>query len=230
MTLMLHLETAERRYEIVAGMLPNMENYREARDFLFSRVRAVGEPMPHFVWEEPENYQRFRKHLLESGPQWPRLRRSLVFFVRCFSICFLIPALLLVVCLLPIREVISFLWTSVHTAYWLASVLATLFITLIYSWYRQFPPETVKLYEDSLTSRIPNGQSATWRYRDFAGWAIVERQFEGLRLRLLLLKGRNRVIEWGLSDSVTREQLAQLLRDKQIPESDELKPSWENMV
>ena len=109
-----------------------------------------------------------------------------------------------------------------------------IFVTALHWLYGIDPvrPETTISFRDrGITERLLNGQEGDWNYRDFCGWAVIERQSKGCILQILLLnrlvKGRARYEAFALPDASVRDQVVQILNDKQVPQVPDLKPSWE---
>lgn len=225
---------AKRTFEIMAVRFPDMDSYNAVRDFICSKSSIVmtrldriepgdwriwGFPEPVLRWVEPADWPYYRTHLVVSKPLLPRFARALWFFVRCFG-AFLVPWLLLQLFQIPTLSVAGFLWLVTP---------ASTFFTLLHWLNATHPvrPSEISFRDKGITQCFGK---QTWdsNYTDFLGWAVAERQFTGRILYILLLKGRNRNFEFALPDTSTRDRLAQLLRDKQIPHSPGLKPSWES--
>ena len=73
-------------------------------------------------------------------------------------------------------------------------------------------------------------------YGRFSSWCVVERQFEGRPLLILLLQitilGRGKQIRiwdraFALPDANIRDQVVRILQDKQVPHLPDLRPEWE---
>ena len=225
--------TARGSFEIGAARFSDIKNYRAVRDLICAKTeilmtrldkfeppdwRIWGFPEPILRWVEPADWPRYRTHLVVSKPLVPRLAKALWFFVRCFGI-FFIPWLLLC----------FFGMTAEPIFFFSASILGTLLITLFYHWLATIwpvHPTEISFREKGITQFFGK---QTWdlNYADFSGWAVVERQFEGRILHILLLKGRSRIFEFALPDANARDRLVQIFHDKQIPHSPNLKPSWE---
>jgi hypothetical protein len=225
--------TGRGNFEIGAAHLPDLDSYHAVREFICSKASIVmtrldqiepadwrvwGFPQPIFRWVEPADWPRYRTHLVVSKPRLPRLAKALWFFVLCFGV-FFIPWLLL--CFFGL--------TAEPTFFFSASILGTLLITHLCHWLPTIWPvhSTEISFRDKGITQFFGKQTWDLNYVDFSSWAVVERQFEGRILHILLLQGRSRVFEFALPDSSTRDQLAQLFHDKEIPHSPDLKPSWE---
>lgn len=231
----LYFATARGSFQILESYFSDIKSYSTARDFICSQASIVipRRKKRERIWEEfpkpilnlvePKDWPRYRTHLVVSKPLFPRLAKALWFFLRCFSI-FVIPWLLF--SFVQLRTIPAFfLCASVF-----GMLLIAFVITFFYHWLATIWPvfsKTISVRDKAFT--VTNGKQ-TWdlSYADFAGWAVVERQFEGHILHILLLQRGSRVFEFALPDTVTRDQLAQLLHDKLIPHSPDLKPSWES--
>jgi len=226
--------TARGSFEIGAVRFPDMESYDAVRDFICSKSSIVmtridkiepadwriwGFPEPILSWVEPADWPRYRTHLVVSKPLLPRLAKALWFFARCVAII-LFPWLLMHLLQLPTISVAEFLWLVIPVA---------LFFTSLY-WFSAIHPAraTEISFRDRGITQLSGKQIRDLNYRDCSGWNMVERQFEERVLLVLLLQWRTYVIEVALPDTNTRNRLVQLFRDKQIPHSPDLKPSWES--
>jgi hypothetical protein len=231
----LHMVTARGSFEIAASHLPDIESYHAVRDFTCSRASVVmprhdereplawrtwGEfPEPILRWVEPEDWPRYRTHLVVSKPLLPRLAKALWFFVRCFGII-LLPWLLLHLFQLPTIPASGFLWLSIPV---------TLFFTSLRWLNATYPARATEVsFRDHGITQLSGKQTRDLNYRDCSGWDVVERQFEERVLHILLLQWRTYVVEVALPDINTRDRLVQIFHDKQIPQSPDLRPSWES--
>ena len=224
-------------FAISASYFKDIKSYHAVKDFVCAKTsitmpwedrhaalswgdwRIWGFPEPILRWKEPEDWPRYRTHLVKSKPLWPRLIKTLWFFARCFAI-FFIPWLFLRLFNVPTAEPTPFLCVT---------VLGTIFITLIYSWLATIWPVhcTEISFRDNGITQFFGKQAADWNYHDISGWAIIERQFVGRAIFILLLQGRSRIISFAIPDANIREKLARLLPDKGIPHARDLKPPWE---
>ncbi|MCY2977267.1 MAG: hypothetical protein NTU79_01200 [Planctomycetota bacterium] len=114
-----------------------------------------------------------------------------------------------------------------------ASVL-TIFITMLHWLYGIYPVRSetkISFRDQGITERLPNGQQFDCNYRQFFGWAMIERPFKGHLLQILLLKrlvkGRTFSLEIALPDANIRDQVVQILNDRHVAQAPDLKPSWE---
>ena len=149
----------------------------------------------------------------------PRVANALWFFVRCFGIL-LLPWLLLQLFQLPTVSIAGFLWLAIPVA---------LFFTSLHWLNAAYPVHPTEIsFRDKGITQFFGKQTLYLNYADFSGWAVVERQYEGRILHILLLKGRRRVAEFARPDATTRDRLARLFHEKQIPPSPNLRPSWES--
>ena len=224
-------------FAISASYFTDLESYRAVKDFIRGKTaiavpvedrqealqwgdwRVWGFPEPIVRWKEPEPWPRYRTHLVESKPILPRLMKTLWFMARCFAI-FFVPWLLLRLFDVP---------TAPATAFLCLTGLVSLFITLIYSWMASVWPVhcTEISFRDNGITQFFGKQTADWNYHDFSGWTIIERQFHGQPISILLLQGRSRVVSFAIPDDNVRQQLARLLGDKGIPAAPGLEPPWE---
>ncbi len=112
------------------------------------------------------------------------------------------------------------------------SVLA-IFITILHWFYGigpVSPNAKISFRDRGITNQLPNGQQWDRTYRQLCGWTVIEREFKGRILQILLLrlvKGRARSQAIALPDASVRDQVVQILNDKQVPHAPDLKPSWE---
>jgi len=192
-------------------------------------------PRPLVQWVQPD-WTRFRARAEISKPVLYQLRTELWFFVRCFAFCcafivvpffgfVLLPWLYLAGAIQIVPACIS----SVIAA----SVIA-IYITM-WHWLTgifQIRSETKFSFRDrGITEQLPNGQQCNWNYPQFCGWAVIEREFKGHILKILLLKrlvkDRARDEAFALPDSSVRDQVVKILNDRQVPQAPDLKPPWE---
>jgi hypothetical protein len=93
------------------------------------------------------------------------------------------------------------------------------------------PGTKISFRDRGITSRLPNGQEWDGSYHQVCGWTVVERGFKGRTLQILvlklLMKGRTYNEAIALPDASVRDQVVQILNDKQVPQASDLKPSWE---
>jgi hypothetical protein len=187
-------------------------------------------PPPLVQWEEPEAWVRYREHLAKSKP---RLGRELRFFVRGFTVilCVWISAWLLQSCLYHFPQQDRAFLLIFAT---IGSFLSAIVLTLVHGIRVTHPVNSgVKIcFRDRDFSRdgckIPRWDCS---YRRLCGWAVIEREFQGRALHILLLKLRPEPrasdIALALPDAAVRDRVIQILGDKQIPQITDLKPSWE---
>ncbi|MBI3864150.1 MAG: hypothetical protein HY290_19885 [Planctomycetia bacterium] len=227
------------------------EGYHAALEIISSKIAIEPEPLrgtgcrptfyshvipkPLVQWEQPEDWARFRSRTEISKPVLYHLRTELWFFVCCYAVCcaFLIVCggLLLLLCIFMF-EALPLAAVSVRALVG-ASILAIIFTPL--HWLDRIypvPPETKISFRDrGITARMPSGQLFNWDYRQFCGWAVVERQFKGHVLQILVLKqlvkGRAYTHEFAFPDASVRDQVLQILNDRHVPQAPDLKPSWE---
>jgi hypothetical protein len=236
----LTVATGRGTFAISASYFTHIDSYRAVRDFICAKTLIVipredrreplkwgdwriwGFPEPILRWNEPEDWPRYRTHLVKSKPLLSRFIRALWFFARCFAI-FFIPWLLLRLLDVPTAE---------PAAYVCLAILVTLFITLIYHWFATIWPVycTEISFRDNGITRFFGKQTADWNYHQFSNWAIVERRYERQSVLILLLKGRSGIISFAIPDIGIRDQLARLLHDKGISHTPELKPPWEDVA
>src|ERR1017187_271600 len=202
--------TGRRSFEIGAARFPSIESYHAARDFACSKASIVmsqgdkspsgwklwGFPEPLVRWVEPENWPRYRTSLVTAKPLLPRLAKALWFFIRCLGIICL-PWLLLRFFQLPTASTVGFLCLSIP---------ATCFFTLLYWLYTTYPARPTEIsFRERGISLFSGKQFADLSYQGFSGWAVVERQFEGSALHILLLQRRARILAYALPDSRSEE-------------------------
>jgi hypothetical protein len=170
-------------------------------------------------WNEPEEWPRYRTQWAKSKPLFNRLGKAFWFFARCFGI-FSIPWLLLLLFQVPTAPVPEYL--SLVTA-------IALFLTLIYHWLAMIWPvhcTEISFRENGITQFFGK-QTVDWNYHHFSGWTLVQKDFEGKVFFILLLLGRSRIVAFAIPDTQIRDQLVQILQNKNIPQSPDLKLPWE---
>lgn len=220
-----------------------LKDYRAVREIISVKTAAtVVEsdsdefPRPLVQWTEPQDWARFRTRAAISKPFVYQLRKELWFFVRCYAFCS-------VFLVLPCLAFVLLPWIFVLGPFQIgavsiravagASVLA-MFITMLHWLYGIFPvgSETkISFRDQGVIVRFPSRQQFVWNYRQFCGWAVIERQFKGRILQILLLKrmvkGRDYDEAFALPDASVRDQVLQILNDRQVPQAPDLAPSWE---
>ncbi len=226
--------TARGDFEIGAVRLPDRDSYHAVRDFICSKSSIVmtrldkiepadwriwGFPEPILRWVEPADWPRYRTHLVVSKPLLPRFAKALWFFVRCFGFIIL-PWLLLNLFQLPTVSVAGFLGLSIPV---------TLFFTSLH-WLNTIHPAraTEITFRENGITQLSGKQTRDLNYGDCSCWDVVERPFEQRVLHILLLQWRTYVVEVALPDINTRDRLVKLFHDKRIPQTSNLKPSWES--
>jgi hypothetical protein len=228
----LQLATSRGDFEVGALRFADRKSFLEAKDFIQARATAAmaspeeGEKISAAFPEpimEPEDWPRYRTHLVVSQPLLPRLGRALWFAMRCLGV-FSIPWLLLQALQLPTLTVIGFLG---------ACLPVTFFFTVLYWSFARHPERATRItvHANGFT-QLSGLQTWNFSYLNFAGWATVDREFEGRKLHIVLLKGSNYkgaayIKSLVMPDALTRERFIQIFRDKKIPELPELKPAWE---
>lgn len=177
---------------------------------------------PGLHWEEPEDWARYRTHVATSKPLLARLARALWFFVRSCGV-FFIPWLLLRLLRFP---------TISAEGYLIAAAFGASVFTLLH-WVRAtypVPASKISFTDNGIIQYFPKQE---WRcnYLELDGWAVIDREFQGHILHILLLKllvkGRTYDEAFALPDAIIRDKVVQMLRDKHVPEASDLKPSWE---
>lgn len=231
----LRITTARGTFEITSSYLPDMESYRDVKEFVCSKSsivmnyrgipkygdwRQFGFPEPILRWVEPEDWPRYRTRLATSKPLLRRFAKALWFFIRCFGIIIL-PWFILRLCRVPTTPTVDYVCLSTAVAF---------LITLIYHWLANiWPVHTTEIsFRDRGITQFFGKQTRDLNYHDLSGWAVIERQFEGRVVHILLLKRGARIIELALPDPNTRDRLVQIFYDKQILHSPDLIPSWES--
>lgn len=184
--------------------------------------RAWGFPEPILRWNEPEDWPRYRTHLVKSKPLLSRLIRAIWFFTRCFAIIS-IPWLLLRLLDVPTAEPVAFMCLD---------GFVSLFITWIFHWLATVWPVhcTEISFRDNGITQFFGKQEFDWNYHQFSSWAIIERQYERRPLFILLLQGTYGITSFAIADIAICDQLAQLLHDKGVPHIPDLRPPWEDGV
>jgi hypothetical protein len=226
----LRLHTVKGYFEIMSVRFTNIESYRAARTCVCSKTSILlpedkrGTEYPGWVpgpvlkWNEPEDYIRYRTHLAVSKPLWLRLAKAVRFFACVFGF-FFIPWF-----------VLNFIFGFGEPVAGFFAVLipASLFFTWIH-WYNATHPARVthvNVFPDGF-SLLSGLQTANFSFSDFSGWSVVEREFEGHILHILLLQRPKYVLGIVFPDTNTRDQFIQMLNEKKVPQLNSLKPSWE---
>ena len=107
---------------------------------------------------------------------------------------------------LPAVSVLGFFITMLH---WMSKI------------YPVRPGTKISVRDRGITERLLNGQEFDWGYRQCRGWTAIERTHKGRILRILVLKqlfkGRTYTVAIAFPGSSVRDQVVQLLNDKQVP-------------
>ncbi len=229
------METSRGTFEIGSIRLPDIKSYDAVKNYIYSRAsyKTPGNDEQAKIWaafpepfREPADWARYRTHLITSKPFLPRFCKVLWFSARCMGF-FLLPWLLLYLFQLPTTSLCEFLGVCIPV---------TFFFTVLY-WANLTNPTRC-----SEITVLPNGikqlsgkQTCNWSYRDFSGWCVVERIFEGRVLYILLLKRPTLkrpayVVAFALPDISTRDRFVQILQVKKIPQLPDLNPPWESTL
>jgi hypothetical protein len=191
-------------------------------------------PAPLVQWVEPEDWTRFLARAEITKPVLYQLHTELWFFVRCYAFCFafiVVPFLCFV--LLIFFGWGPFLLVAVSIRPFAAVFFLAVIFTMLHWLDRIFPvhAEKIRFLKRGITKRNPSGQLFVWDYRQFSGWVVIERQFKEHILQILLLKqlvkGRAYTQEFAFPDASVRDQVVQILNDRQVPQALDIKPSWE---
>ncbi len=217
------------------------EDYRAVRETIAVKAAIALEPFgsydhpaPLVQWVEPEDWTRFLTRAEITKPVFYQLRTELWFFVRCYAFC----CAFIVVPFLGFVLLIFFGWgpfllVAVSIRPFAAVFFLAVIFTMLHWLYRIFhtPAEKISFRDRGITKRNPSGQLFVWNYRQFCGWSVIEMQFEGHVLQILLLKqlvkGRAYNEAFALPDASVRDQVVQILNDRQVPQVSDIKPSWE---
>jgi hypothetical protein len=180
-------------------------------------------PAPLVHWTEPEDWARYRTRVAITSF---RLVKELWFFLRCFAVlfCAWLPLGLLQLWCYQL-SIVSF---PIHSVVVLS--IAALFITALRWLYIGMPvrpSNKISFRDNGITELLLNGQDGNWNYRDFSAWNLIDREFHGRVLQILLLKTRRYEISFALPDDGVRDRVVQILTEKQVPHVADLKPSWE---
>lgn len=236
--------TGQGHYSITACCFEDAEQYHAVREFIGVKTSIAlsphaprllgwreallggpqlpplggGFPPPLVRWLEPEDWARYRTHVARSKPIAARLRREARFFARCLGVLVL-PWLVLQLLHIPTSS------AQLHLA---LSVVTTLFFTLIHWLNATYPVHTTEIsFRDNGITRLADKQDWDWNYTRFCSWAVIEREFQGRMLQILLLQSPADDVALALADADVRDRAVRILRDKHLPELPELKPSWE---
>jgi hypothetical protein len=192
-------------------------------------------PRPLVHWVEPEEWTRYRRRAEMSKPVLCQLRKELWFFMRCYAFCcafIVLPCLGFI--LLPWLFLLGpFQVFTISVSSLVAVSVLAMFVTMLHWLYGIDPvrPETKISFRDrGITALLLNGQQWDWSYRQFRGWTVIERESKGRLLQILLLEGRANQVAFALPDVGVRDQVAQILNERQVPQAPDLKPSWEAVV
>jgi hypothetical protein len=180
-------------------------------------------PPPLVHWTEPEDWSRYRTRIALADF---RLTKELWFFVRCFVVlfCIWLPMGLLHFWCYRLSIVSFPIYSLVNLA------VAALFITAIRWIYKGTPvPPSIEISfrDNGITTVLINGQDADWSYRNVVAFSVIDREFQGRVLQILLLKADRYDISLALPDDGVRDRVTQILAEKQVPQVADLKPSWE---
>jgi hypothetical protein len=235
--------TGTGRFEIGAAYFPHVTDYRAVRDFIFAKALVPTSPHddqgasasktrrefpdPILRWREPDDWARYRTFVFTSKPLFPRLAKALWFCVRCLAII-IIPWFVLRLCGVP---------TAPTAAYISLASAATLFFTSLHWLFASHPVHATEIsFRSNGITQFFGKQIMDLNYGQVSGWAVVERQFEGRVLLILLLQitrrarpNQIRIWDWAfaLPDANIRDQVVRIFQDKQVPHLPDLKPSWE---
>lgn len=200
-------------------------------------------PEPLVRWMEPKGWTGFRKRAELSKPFLYQLSTELWFFLRFYTFCFAFMVVPIFVFMLyaslylrpysVLKPYQRFAFTISILPFGSVALFAT-FISMLHWLYGITPvcPETKVSFRDrGISVRLPNGQQFSWNYHQFVGWAVIERHFKEHILQILLLKrlvkGRACNLAFALPDASVREQVQQILVERQLPQMSDIKPSWE---
>jgi len=226
----LRLRTAKKYFEISSVRFTSMEDYCAVRNCVCSKTSILlpedklstwdsgWVPGPILKWSEPEDYVRYQTCIATSKPLWLRLAKAIRFFV-CFFGFFFIPWLALN----------YFLdWGASASAFLAVLIPVSLFFTLLHwlSAYCSARVSHITVFSDSI-HELSGKQMRDLSFEDSSGWSVVEREFEGRILHILLMQRPKWVHEVALPDINTRDRFVQMLNEKKIPQVSNLKPSWE---
>jgi hypothetical protein len=180
-------------------------------------------PTPLVHWTEPEDWARYRTRVAIADF---RLVKELRFLLRCFAVVFCV--------WLPLGLFLLWYYELPAVSYWIHSVVVlsvlTLFVTALHCFYVSMPvrpSSKISFRDNGITELLLNGQDGNWNYRDFSAWNLIDREFQGHVLQILLLKTRRYEISFALPDDGVRDRVTQILAEKQMPHLADLKPSWE---
>ncbi|MGO8688750.1 MAG: hypothetical protein ACLQLG_03880 [Thermoguttaceae bacterium] len=198
-------------------------------------LRSDEFPRPLVHWVEAEDWTRYRLRAEISKPVLYQLRSELWFFVRCYAFCC---AFIVLPCvgflLLPwLFSLGPFQLLTISIPPFLAVSVLAIFITMLHWFYGiglVRPNAKISFRDRGITNQLPNGQQWDRTYRQLCAWTVIEREFKGRILQILLLrlvKGRVCSQAIALPDAGVRDQVVQILNDKQVPHAPDLKPSWE---
>jgi hypothetical protein len=187
--------TGTGMFEIGAAYFPNIADYHAVRDFIF--VKALVPTAPHddqgasasktwrefpnpiLRWREPDDWARYRTIFFASKPLLPRLAKVLWFCVRCLGII-IIPWFVLLLCGVP---------TAPAAAYISLAAVASFFFTSLHWLSASHPVHSTEIsFRANGITQFFGRQIMDLNYGQFSGWAVVERQFEGRVLFILLLQ------------------------------------------
>lgn len=175
-------------------------------------------PPPPLHWTEPADWPRYRSSLVAAKPPFPRILRNVRFFLCCFAII-MVPRLLLH---------FSGLADPPFWGYLAGALVLAAFLTFMYWYSNAYPARIAEIvFRADHVTFFSGKQTANIKYENYLGWNIVERQFEGRPLLILLLKTNRWVRAHALARPEDRDQVSQILESKKIPADPNLRPSWE---
>ena len=226
----IYLITTKGNFEILSIRFRNMESYNTVRAFICAKTslslpegkpatwNSSWVPGPILKWSEPEDYIRYRTHLVASKPLRLRLARAIRFFACIFGF-FFVPWFALNFFLAldaPVGGVL------------IALIPACLFFTLLYWLYAAHPARVrhITVFPEGF-SVLSGKQTANFGFGDFLGWSVIIREFEGHVFHILLLQRPKYIFGIAFPNTDTRDQFIQMLNEKKVLELNSLKPSWE---
>lgn len=175
-------------------------------------------PPPPLHWTEAPDWPRYRASLVAANPPFRRVLKNLRFFLCCFAII-MVPRLLLH---------FSGLADPPFWGYFVGALALAAFLTFMYWHSKAYPARITEIvFRADHVTFFSGKQTANIKYENYLSWNIVERQFEGRPLLILLLKSNRWLRAHALARSEDRGLMTQILDSKKIPADPSLRPSWE---
>jgi hypothetical protein len=226
----LYLGTVRGDFEIPVGYFSNSRDYAAVRDVI-SREMGVriegpilnpvlGEqlPKPLMHWTEPDDWARYRASEVRRTSLARRLLKCGGFFV-CWLGIFVLPWLALRFFDIPTAPTASYMGFCCFVAFFFS----------VLSWVGKVRPvhcTEISVRKNGITQNFGK-QKFDRAFQNISGWRMIEREFEGRTLHILLFKLRHGVSAIALCGAEPTARLSEILREKGVLECSELTAPWE---